>query len=170
MISLKPPDEPSLKLDTLIFHPFSSQYFTYIRYRSPAKRAASSPPVPPRISTIAFLSSCGSAGTSNNFISSSKAGIRSLQVSSSSRAISRISGSCSDSSKAFASSIPFNTFTYSERAPTIFSKSRYSLFSFTNRFMSAITAGSVIRVPTSSKRLTNPSNLPSKLFSAIYLY
>src|SRR4029450_7559666 len=35
----------------------------YIRRRSPANRAASSPPVPARISTITSLSSLGSLGT-----------------------------------------------------------------------------------------------------------
>ena len=77
IISLYPPAAPSLALDTSNFQPLVSQNLAYIRKRSPAKIAASSPPVPPRISRMAFLLSCGSAGTSNSLISSSNSGRRS---------------------------------------------------------------------------------------------
>ena len=59
------------KLYDSIFQPLASQNLVYIRYKSPAKILASSPPVPARISSTAFLSSSGSAGSNNIFISSS---------------------------------------------------------------------------------------------------
>ena len=42
----------------------TNQYMEYIRNRELAKRAASSPPAPPRISIMTFLSSLGSRGSS----------------------------------------------------------------------------------------------------------
>lgn len=74
--SLYPPTVPSLKLETSTFQPFISQYLVYIRNKSPAKIAASSPPAPPRISTIALRSSSGSSGISISLISSSNCGTR----------------------------------------------------------------------------------------------
>ena len=47
-----------------------------MRYRSPAQIAASSPPAPPLISTITFLSSLGSRSTIASRISSSSVSIR----------------------------------------------------------------------------------------------
>src|SRR5690606_30026746 len=55
--SLKPPDVPSFISTTEVLQPLVSQYFVYIRNKSPAKIEASSPPVPARISTITFLAS-----------------------------------------------------------------------------------------------------------------
>ena len=169
MISLKPPTAPSEKLLTAIFHPFSSMYLLYIRNRSPAKRAASSPPVPPRISMMTFLSSSGSAGMSSNLISSSSAGMRFSLSASSSRSISLVSASSSMASISLASSIFCKQPTYSFRAATILPRSLYSLVSFTYRFWSAITEGSVMRVLTSSYRETSPSSRSNRLlFSAIF--
>ena len=168
MISLKPPAAPSLQLDRATFQPFISQYFTYMRYRSPAKSAASSPPVPPRISTMAFLSSCGSAGTRSSLISSSSSGMRASQAAASSRAISLISGSVSAIIRR-ASSKPLRHCIYSLRAFMISFSSLYSFVSLTYLFWSAMTFGSVMSVDTSSKRDTNPSSFSnSVLFSAIY--
>ena len=131
IISLKPPAAPSLALDTSSFQPFVSQYLEYIRNRSPAKMAASSPPVPPRISRIAFRSSCGSAGTSSSLISSSSSGMRTSQRFASSRAISFISGSDSLVMICLASSSPFRHCIYSLRAFMMSFKSLYSLVSLT---------------------------------------
>ena len=129
-ISLKPPAAPSLALDTSNFHPLRSQYLEYIRNKSPANRAASSPPVPPRISSIAFLLSSGSLGTSINFMLSSNSGIRFSQAATSSRAISFISASVSCSSISLLSSKFDSKLAYSLRAAI---KSSNSLYSFVNR-------------------------------------
>ena len=159
IISLNPPTAPSLKLLTAIFHPFVSMNFEYIRKRSPANSAASSPPVPPRISIITFLSSSGSAGISSSFISSSSSGILLSLAAISSRSISRVSGSSSAASISLASSTLRRHPMYSLRAFTILPRSLYSLVSFTYLFWSAITLGSVISVATSSYRETSPSSL-----------
>ena len=47
-----------------IFQPFWAAYMEYIRNRLWAKRALSSPPTPPRISTMTLFSSLGSLGSS----------------------------------------------------------------------------------------------------------
>ena len=138
-----------------------------MRNKSPAKMAASSPPVPPRISTMAFLLSSGSAGTNSNFISSSSCGNCDVQESSSSFAISLISGSFSVSSNRRDSSIPLSICLYRLAASDIFSRSRYSLVSFTNLFISPITAGSVIKVPISSNRISSPSNFSNSVVCSL---
>ena len=165
MISLYPPEEPSLKLDTAILQPLVSMYLLYMRNRSPAKRAASSPPVPPRISMMTFLSSSGSAGTRSSLISSSSSGMRFSLSASSSRSISLVSASSSIASISLASAMFWMQPTYSLRASTMRPRSLYSLVSLTYLFWSAITLGSVISVDTSSKRDTRPSSRSSKLFA-----
>ncbi len=77
-----------------------------------ANSAASSPPAPPRISTITFLSSSGSRGSSSIFSSSDSSSLRRLFSAYSSRAISRSSGSLS-SRAASASAKLFSHFLYS---------------------------------------------------------
>ena len=57
---MNPPLPVRLELKTSTFHFFSSAYLEYIRNKSFEKSAASSPPVPARISTITFRSSRGS--------------------------------------------------------------------------------------------------------------
>src|SRR5690606_17448262 len=74
-ISLKPPLVPSLKSTVSTFQPLLSQYLVYILNKSPAKILASSPPVPARNSTTAFLVSSGSLGIKRNLISSSILGM-----------------------------------------------------------------------------------------------
>ena len=51
-----------------------------MRNRSDAKSAASSPPVPARISSTTFLASFGSLGTSRTLMSASSASRRSLEL------------------------------------------------------------------------------------------
>ncbi len=131
MTSLYPPEDPSVQL--LISHcqPFVSKYFRYMRSRSPANIAASSPPAPPRISRTAFLSSSGSAGMSMSFISSSSSGILSSLLAISSRAISFISGSSSEDRISRPSLILASIAIYSLRAFIRSSSSLYSRVSFT---------------------------------------
>ena len=68
-----------------------------MRNSSPAKSAASSPPVPARISTITFFSSFGSFGSSRTFSSRSTVSLRAASCFSSSSAICFISGSSASS-------------------------------------------------------------------------
>ena len=69
MASLMPPMPVSLKVITSIFQPWRSAKRLYMRNSSPAKSAASSPPVPARISSRTFFSSFGSLGSSRTFSS-----------------------------------------------------------------------------------------------------
>ena len=156
-----------MKSVTESFHPFASQNLLYIENRSPAKRHASSPPVPARISICTFFASSGSFGISAIFISSSSFGCRLSLAASSSRAISFISGSLSLASMSFASLIPLRQAMYLLRASMMPPRSLYSLVSFTNRRWSAITAGSVISVVTSSYRASRPSSFCNMLFSSV---
>ena len=63
--SLNPPRPVGLESISSTFQPFCSAYRVYIRNRSPANRAASSPPAPARISMMMFFSSLGSLGSSS---------------------------------------------------------------------------------------------------------
>ena len=130
-ISLYPPAVPSLALVTSTFHPLRSQNFAYIRNRSPANRQASSPPVPPRISSITFLLSSGSAGTSNNFNSCSIPGNLSSSSSISISAISRSSLSSSCSRISFDSSTLSRAALNLSAVRVIVSNSLYSLVNLT---------------------------------------
>src|SRR3990170_4477965 len=75
MASLIPPTAPSLSDTGSTLRPLFSAKRVYMRTRSPAKRAASSPPVPARISRMALRSSRGSLGVSNSSSSASSAAI-----------------------------------------------------------------------------------------------
>jgi hypothetical protein len=69
--SLRPPAD-ALDIETSSTRHFRrSAKRVYIRNRSLAKSAASSPPVPARISSRMLLSSLGSLGSSRSFIASS---------------------------------------------------------------------------------------------------
>ena len=142
--SLKPPELPSLALLISYFHPLFSTNLVYMRNRSPAKIAASSPPVPPRISTIAFLLSCGSAGISNSLICSSICATAGSSSDTSIRAISRNSSSFSVARISLAPARLLSAVRYFSLVWTIGSSSLYSLFSAMNFLTSAITSGSVI--------------------------
>ena len=166
-ISLKPPELPSLALLISYFHPFFSMNLVYMRNRSPAKMAASSPPVPPRISTIAFLLSCGSAGINNSLICSSICAKAGSSSATSMRAISRNSSSFSCAKISLASSRLFNAVRYLSLVSTIGCSSLYSLFSATNFLTSAITSGSVICCPISSYLIFRPSRRVRIELSAI---
>ena len=64
MTSLRPPTPVGLASITSTFQRWRSAYFVYMRERSAANSAASSPPAPARISRNTFLSSLGSRGSS----------------------------------------------------------------------------------------------------------
>ena len=72
MISLKPPTPVGWLSITSTFHFWRSAYLVYMRARSAAKSAASSPPAPARISTKTLRSSLGSRGRSSARSSSSR--------------------------------------------------------------------------------------------------
>ena len=74
-ISLYPPSPVSFSFNTSSFQCFFSAYIEYILNNVPANSAASSPPAPPLISHIIFLSSSGSFGINKIFNSSSILGI-----------------------------------------------------------------------------------------------
>src|SRR5438477_231812 len=74
--SLKPPMSPGLSETISTRQPLRSAKRAYIRKRSPAKSADSSPPVPPRISRKTLRSSLGSLGSSACCSSSSRRSIR----------------------------------------------------------------------------------------------
>ena len=69
MTSLRPPTPVSLLDITSSRQPWRSAYLLYIRNSSAANSAASSPPVPARISSMTFFSSFGSFGMSRIFSS-----------------------------------------------------------------------------------------------------
>ena len=98
MTSFRPPMPVSLDDITSIRQPWRSAYFEYMRNSSAAKSAASSPPVPARISRTTFFSSFGSFGTSRTFRSATSASRRATSALSSSCASSRMSGSPPDAS------------------------------------------------------------------------
>ena len=65
--SLIPPSPVSDESVTEVFHRLDSAYRPYMRKSSPAKSAASSPPVPARISRMTLRRSFGSTGNNNTF-------------------------------------------------------------------------------------------------------
>ena len=69
------------------FHRMRSAYRWYMRKSSAANSAASSPPVPPRISRKTLRESFGSFGRSNTFSSCSIAARRSVSAARSAAAI-----------------------------------------------------------------------------------
>ena len=66
MNSLYPPNSPSFESITSTFHLLLSANLRYILARSPANKAASSPPVPALISIITLLLSSESFGKSSS--------------------------------------------------------------------------------------------------------
>ena len=91
--SFRPPTPVSLDDISSSRHPCRSAYLLYMRNSSAAKRAASSPPVPARISRTMFRSSFGSFGISRIFRSASRASRRAVSDFSSCRASSCMSAS-----------------------------------------------------------------------------
>jgi len=102
MISLTP-DPCGVLAHNLVFHPLSSAYFAYIRNRSAAKSAASSPPVPALISRMMF-SDQWVLREQKHFSSPSVRSRSALRTSISSLASFRISSSGSSSRERLSSS------------------------------------------------------------------
>ena len=140
-ISLKPPAVPSLKSTTLTFHPLLSQYLVYIRYRSPAKIDASSPPVPARSSITTFFVSSGSFGINIKRMVSSSSKSLALTSSNSSFAIIVISGSEPSDMISSASFCRWVKSRYCFRFSINLFKSLYSRFRAIYRFWSAMISG-----------------------------
>ena len=151
------------------FHPFFSAYLVYIRKRSPAKMEASSPPVPARISIMAFLLSWGSAGISRNLIFCSISGICSSSCATSSLANSRISSSFSVSRSSLALAKLPMAFLYFSPAWIIGPISAYSLFRIMYRFISCTSEGSDNCCCSVSYFLRIPSSFFSNEFSGIFI-
>ena len=111
--SLTPPRSDSCESITSVIQPRRSACRVYIRSRSAAKSADSSPPSPALISTMTSLASCGSRGISSSASRSSSAG-RDAAIASasaakagssaaSSRAAARSARACSNSPAALCS-------------------------------------------------------------------
>ncbi len=109
------------------FQRFCSAYFVYMRNSSAAKRPASSPPAPARISTKTFLSSLGSRGTSIPRSSSSSFAWRAPSSSISAWARSRISRSASSARMWRASEVRASTLLYSSNLATVSARSAAAL-------------------------------------------
>ncbi|OQB39904.1 MAG: hypothetical protein BWY06_01437 [Candidatus Latescibacteria bacterium ADurb.Bin168] len=123
-------------------HPLDSAYREYMRKRSAANNAASSPPVPPRISRIVFLSSFGSLGISCSLSVSSRVATRSSRTAISSFAKAMRSRSCSSSKIRRASASWASTSAYRRPVSTIGASCRCSFASFWYWAISAVAAGS----------------------------
>ena len=95
--SFVPPIPVSFRSRISTFHPLLSPNREYIRSKSEANNAASSPPVPARISTMTFLLSLGSFGMSRTFSSSSSSWTFAVADVNSSYAIWRMSASGDES-------------------------------------------------------------------------
>src|SRR5580692_1824197 len=112
-----------------------------MRNSSPAKREASSPPVPARISRITFLSSFGSFGSIRNFSSRSTVSRRPSSSRSSSCAICFNSASSASTSICFVPSKPFSISFHSRYLATISAMSACVFASFWKRAESLCTSG-----------------------------
>ncbi len=113
----------------------------YIRYRSPAKIAASSPPVPARISKNTLLSSCGSLGSNKvcNSCSSVCRVCSAVLISSCAIAFMSLSESLAISCAVSKSSTACKC---SVNLETIGPSCAYSLDSLVNSFWLLMTSGS----------------------------
>ena len=141
VISRNPPSPVSFMLTVSVLYFIISAYIVYIRYRTPANSAASSPPAPALISIMTFFSSIGSFGRSSIFSSSSNFAASALEFFSSSSAISRSSGSFSVSSRARASSASLRAFLYSLYFSITGARFALSFMSEVKRSISCIVSG-----------------------------
>ena len=129
-----------------------------MRKSSAAKRAASSPPAPARISTMTFLSSLGSLGRRRIFIVCSSSSILAFASLSSSFAISRSSSSLSVSSISRLSATVCWHALYSLYASTSGVRSLCSFMSFLKRVWFSTTEGLLSSAVKSSYLINKSSN------------
>ena len=137
-----PPIPLSFTLISSLFQRFLSANLLYIRNRSAAKSAASSPPAPARISTNTFFSSLGSFGRSKSFNSFSSSGICFFASARSSFKSSRISSSRSCSKSSRFSSMLFFVFLYCVQVSTRGASSACSFIRRRNFSESDVSTGS----------------------------
>src|SRR5208282_2598593 len=135
-----------------------------MRNRSEAKRAASSPPVPARISRKAFRSKWGSLGMRSRRISFSRARRRSSSLGISAEARLLRPGSPSDK-RARASSLSFWHWKYSSALRAKISRSERSLVSFCSSAEPERVSGRMSLSESSWKRLWAWSSLASIMFN-----
>ena len=158
LISLKPPSSVSFVPSTSILKPRRSAYIEYMRNSTAANRADSSPPAPPRISTITFLSSFSSRGSNSTRSRCERSSSAAFCVSNSSCASARSSLSLSLSKRAFASSSAACAALYCRKQVTTGSSFLRSFISAANAAGSDVTAGSHKVCSSSQKRAsTAPS-------------
>ena len=127
--SFTPPSSVSFSSTVSVFQPRAAAYMVYIRSSDAANSAASSPPVPARISRITFFRSLGSLGSSRSFSSCRSRSISSRAAVSSSWANSRISGSESSSSAAARSASACRYAWYASATGVRSFSSRFTVFS-----------------------------------------
>src|SRR5437764_140789 len=137
---------------TSTFHPFFSAQRAYMRNRSAANSAASSPPSAPWISTTTSRSSFGSLGSSRTFSCSSSSASRSDARRSSERRYSCMSGSFSCRSISRADSISWRARRYASYAVTMSRMVRCSRASSVNFSWSEATSGRAISCSISRYR------------------
>src|SRR5438477_4276318 len=137
---------------TSTFHPFFSAQRAYMRNRSAANSAASSPPSAPWISTTTSRSSFGSFGSSSTFSCSSSSASRSDARRSSERRYSCMSGSFSCRSISRADSISWRARRYASYAVTMSRMVRCSRASSVNFSWSEATSGRAISCSISRYR------------------
>ena len=113
-ISLNPPFSPSATISGVSLRPLRPPHMVYMRAKSPANSAASSPPVPARISMIALRPLVWSLVTSRPLMDSISWAWATSAAAISSRAMARISGSASKSVAAMRLS---SSFTHSANGP-----------------------------------------------------
>ena len=148
MTSLKPPASPSDASTSSKRHPIFAAYPRYMAKRSEAKRPASSPPVPARISRIAFLLSASSLGISASLIFFSISGRRVFRLRISSSAMDFMSGSSSNSTRL---ALSLSALSSSCMASTTGERSAYSRDNLLN--CSPLRPGEDISAATSSWRV-----------------
>ena len=119
MTSLMPPGPVRFTETMSTFQPCRSAKREYMRKTSFANSAASSPPVPARISSSTFFSSFGSFGTSSSGMPASSSSRRASSARSSSCAISRSSASVSARAISWTLVISWSVSLYARKRSTM---------------------------------------------------
>ena len=133
--------------------PMRSPYLMYMRIRSPANKADSSPPVPARISTNALRSSSGSLGNNKRCSSSSSRSKSACASLTSSLAISCMSRMSLSLSISCASAKSFSRFKNKANSEATRLTSACSLFSARYFFMSSVMPSCCKKKLSSPKRM-----------------